>query len=170
MGAINREEAQFIEGFDESEGATLSSRPPSPDGETFEPKCKPSPAQAPANPRGVEKLRSKIVAARRKRTKRVENTQKRGSEREYCLKPSVAERLSNFSTTAVGFDAQDMVAGGAGSYIGSRSNEKGKVWKLDALLERGYKLIEWNGRYLPCLHGAVSKIERELLQRPACDR
>lgn len=149
---------------DDCDGAALSSRPCSPLPDLTESEGEeslPPPPQLPqpsmsalntATPAiGIEKQRKKIATARRRKGRRGKAAaQAQNTAHDYRLKPSHSQKYREHATQSIKFNVKSLAASAAaGAWIGKRApGKKQSPWKLDELLERGFRIIYWDGMYV----------------------
>ena len=150
--SVTCEDARQERDRDDCEGAALSSRPPSPPTEAPPPTVaetaqKEKQHTTPSSAGAIEKARSKVAAAERKRRSRVASARAAGSARSYRLRPATRVRLGAPESITVGIDAQDLPASSGGAYIGKRQMRfRGRPWTLEELKNTGLKVYPWDGR------------------------
>lgn len=88
------------------------------------------------------------AAKRRKKKRRVEKaTSVQNSAYEYHAPPSAVKKVGPVVSTQAELDASTLTTAGAGSYIGSRSqNKPAKAHTMGGLIKQGFRMVEWDGK------------------------
>lgn len=149
---------------DDAEGATLSSRPPSPLSDLTSSEeddsaaqttielgpspSRPSTLPLPAAVPGIEKQRRKIAAAKRRKARRTKvATTSPNAAHSYRLKASNIQQYRERATKSIKFELKSLAAYAASTaWVGKRMPGTNQTtWTLDEVLARGFRLIKWDG-------------------------